>query len=123
MTEFEITLNGKPLGTATVEKQGLYYRISCRCLLPDRKIHTIWVRWSDGSRKLGVCVPEGQYFCLDTKVPTKYFPLTGLSLEIDYQAENEFFPIDTQKPFIHIDKLEQSRFDIRDDQPGLVIPK
>lgn len=123
MTEYEITLNGKPLGTATIETQGLYYRISCRCLLPDKKIHTIWIRWSDGSRKLGVCVPQGQYFCLDTKVPMKYFPLTGLCFEIDYRAENEFFPIDARKPFIHIDKLQQSRFDVRDDRLGLIIPE
>ena len=124
MAEFVITRNGKTVGNAIMERQGLYYRFHCQCVLPDRDIHTIWVRWGEGSRKLGICVPNGPYFCLDTKVPIKYIPNTGLLFEVDYKENppENFYPIDTEQPFIHTDKLAKARFATREGQPGLIIP-
>jgi len=124
MAEFEIAMDGKVVGKATVERQGLYCRFSCRCVFPDKGIHTIWVCWDGGSRKLGVCVPNGRDYCLNTSVPLKYIPDKRLTFAVDYteKKQDDFYAVDAERPFDPIDKLSRAQFDVRDGKPGLIIP-
>ena len=118
---FEIKMGEKSVGTATVNQEGLYYRISCKCVFQDKQIHTLWAVWSTGCRKLGVCVPEGAYACLHTKIPIKYIPEDGLSFAVDYQRNGSFYPVDPQLPLECMDQLINARFAIVDGKPGLII--
>ncbi len=117
----DIMMDGKNVGTVTIEKEGLYYRFFCRCHFEDKAVHSIWVFWEGGSRKLGVCIPEGKYACLNTKVPIKYIPSTELTFKIDHRENDGFYPIDPGQPFPHMDKLTKARFATLDGKPGLVI--
>ncbi len=117
----EIKMDGKTVGMATMEKEGLYYRICCKCHFADRQIHTVWVLWKTGSRKLGVCVPEGRYACLNTKIPAKHIPDEALSFEIDYRQNDFFYPVEAGKPLGCMDKLINARFAVADGKPGLVV--
>lgn len=116
-----IMMNGKNVGTATVEKEGLYYRFSCKCVFDDADVHNLWVLWKDGSRRLGVLVPEGRYACLNTKVPVKYIPDTQLAFQIDYCQTEHFHPVNPEVPFAHMGQLLKARFTIIDGKPGLMI--
>ena len=119
MGEFEIVMQGKRVGIATVLKEGLYYLFSCQCVFEDSQIHSVWITWDGGCRKLGICTPGNGCFNLKTKVPIKYIPNFGLTFVIDY--EEDFYSIDQDKEFYPIDKLNKARFAIRNGKPGLVI--
>lgn len=118
---FDVMLNERTVGTASVNREGLYYHFSCKCILPDKDIHAIWVLWEGGSRKLGVCVPEGRYAYLNTKVPVKYIPGGKLYFRIDHREELDFYPVDPDVAFAHMDKLTKARFAEVNGKPGLVI--
>ena len=68
---YDITLDASPVGSAQVEKQGLYYRFSCRCKLPDNGFYRIHVICGDKREDLGICVPMGDAFGMDKKLPAK----------------------------------------------------
>ena len=116
-----IMMNGKNVGTATVEREGLYYRFACKCVFDDADIHRLWVLWESGCRRLGVLVPDGRTACLNTRVPAKYIPDTQLSFQIDYHPAEHFYPVDKEKPFAHMGQLLKARFAVVDGKPGIVI--
>lgn len=123
MAEYDIKMQGRTVGKAAVDKQGLYYRFDCQCGFTDKEVHSVWVCWEGGNRKLGVCIPNGGQYCLKTQVPVKYIPDDGLTFTVDYTQKNrtDFYPVDAEKPFAFIDRLADAQFDIRDGKPGIVI--
>lgn len=59
MDKFPLTLEGKPAGELTVEREGLYTWFSARCSLRPG----LWCAWAVGDRgelRLGVLEPEGR---------------------------------------------------------------
>ena len=71
---YEITYDTAPVGTVRVEKQGLYFLFSCRCRLPDESLYRIHGCYGDDRVDLGICVPMGQLFGMDKKIPTRQIP-------------------------------------------------
>ena len=59
------------VGKAYVTEQGLYYRIQCRCAMTSDVIHRLVVSCGDRQESVGVLVPFGQEFGLDTKLAVK----------------------------------------------------
>lgn len=117
---FEIICNDKIVGTAEVEKEGLYYRIQCVCTPPNMEIHRIYV--SDGQRKrdLGICVPIGTNFALTTRIPTKY--LNGENLRFFLVQQNAgAIPVETDMEFYDLDKLETARLQVTNGQAEVII--
>lgn len=69
--EFDLPIGKESVGKAIVEKQGLYYKIRCRCVLPDSGIHRVQANGSAGTVDLGICVPMDTDFGLLTRIPVK----------------------------------------------------
>ncbi len=70
---FDVFLAERAVGQVTVEPQGLYLRFRCRCSLPRDGIYRLKVRCGGKTENLGVCVPEGDAFGVDVRVPAKHF--------------------------------------------------
>ncbi|MBR4289061.1 MAG: hypothetical protein IKT52_00250 [Oscillospiraceae bacterium] len=68
---YDITYDGVNVGRAQMEKQGLYYVFSCRCRLPQDGLYRIHVLCADKREDLGICVPMGDVFGMDKKLPAK----------------------------------------------------
>lgn len=117
---YQITYNGRQVGQAQAEREGLYYKITCVCDFSDDEIHRIVA--SDGKSvvKLGVCVPNGNQFSLSTKVPAKYLSAGDLCFSVASECTSGI-PIFSGKPFPHLDKLETARLQITNGQPCIVI--
>lgn len=71
---YEITYDTVPVGTVRVEKQGLYFLFSCRCRLPDEGLYRIHGCYGNDHVDLGICVPMGQQFGMDKKIPSRQIP-------------------------------------------------
>ena len=67
----DITFDSSPVGSAQMEKQGLYCLFSCRCNQPDTGLYRIHVIYGDKREDLGICVPMGDMFGMDKKLPVK----------------------------------------------------
>jgi len=68
---YDITFDGAIVGTAKMERQGLYHAFSCRCRLPDQGLYRIHVLCGEKYEDLGICVPMGDSFGMDKKLAAK----------------------------------------------------
>lgn len=118
---YPVTLDGIKVGQATVETQGLYYRISCRCKLPRKEIYTLCTDGED----LGILVPDGEQFCLVTRVPQKRFPqktfLFCLLAKND-KLKTKWIPISNGEPFDYLHRLKDARFSVTEQGPAIGLP-
>ena len=147
---YDITYEGAPVGAARMEKLGLYYVFSCRCRLPKEGLYRIHAISGDTREDLGICIPMDGAFGMDKKIPTKRLGDGRLTFELvpkdwkpweivpesepvpqmeeteEETVQNEsdeevFVPVSEEEPFEHLDKLEDARMEMRDDQVGIVI--
>ena len=154
---YDITYDGEPVGTARMEKQGLYYVFSCRCRLPEEGLYRIYAINGDAREDLGICIPMDGVFGMDKKIPQKRIGEGMLTFELvpkDWKPQpvvaepepvvtepepapqeektqeeavsNEpggevFVPVSEEEPFDYLDKLEDARMEVRNDQVGIII--
>ena len=69
--KYEVFCGGLPVGKAEVTKQGLYYKVICRCKADGEEVHRLTVRWKDGWENLGVPVPDRDGLFLSKRVAAK----------------------------------------------------
>ena len=106
---YHVFWNEKSVGTAKVIKEGLYYRFSCVCRLAEKGVYRICV--SDGHKELdlGICVPEGQDFVLNTKIPSKNFREETFSFRLVTKQEKRIVvPVKDGMPFSYLESLNDA---------------
>ena len=79
---YEINFEETKVGTARMEKQGLYYSFSCRCRLPDDGLYRIHVICGGNREDLGICVPMDGAFGTDKKIPSKRLGDGAMAFEL-----------------------------------------
>ena len=145
---YDITFEAAPVGTARMEKQGLYYVFSCRCRLPEEGLYRIHAVNGKTREDLGICIPVDGVFGMDKKVPQKRIGEGMLTFELvpkdwkpqpvvtepepaetepqpdpmeeEIEQEELFIPVSDEEPFDYLDKLEDAHMEIHDDTPGIV---
>ena len=116
---YKIFINHEAVGNAEVSREGLYYRFRCSCTLPDNGIYRVFVNDGTITKDLGICVPVGDRFTLSSRVPIKYLP--GNDFTFSLIPKSSEIPVSTDKPFSHLDKLENSKFQNTDGQAAILI--
>lgn len=117
---YDILLWDKPVGTAKVSREGLYYRFHCRCSMTEDTLCRVNV----GTESLGILVPMGDGFGLDTKLPMKRF--AGIVPEFRLVPnkpvlEGKFIPIKPEEPFSYIERLKDAYLTQREAQLGIIV--
>ena len=121
---FKILLHGKPVGYASVNKEGLYYRFHCSCKLQGEEFYRIHVTDGQNRKDLGICVPKGDEFTLSARVPVKQLNGKCLQFTVVQHAHNNTMncvPVSRESPFPYIDRLNTARFQIINGQALIVI--
>ena len=123
---YEIFLGAEPVGEAVVEKQGLYYRFSCRCRLRGATMQRIMVACGAKKVDLGICVPMGDVFGVDKKVPCKQLgegkPEFFLTPRPQHSG-GKFVPVYPEEPFAYMSRLKGAFLEIRNGQMGINLPE
>ncbi len=117
---YEIKLGDKPVGKAQVIREGLYYRFICRCRLEIDAV----CRVCAGEISLGVLVPEGEDFVLDTRFPVKRLGEENLGFRVVPNRpvlDGRFIPIKPEEPFAYIERLKDAYLVRRNGQVGVVL--
>ena len=123
---YDVKIGNEKAGTMQVEKQGLYYRFSCRCDLSGKTVHSVAAVCGGERIHLGICVPMDGRFGLEKRLPCKQF--SGKKAEFlliprsDKQGR-KFVPVYPEEPFAYMAKLKDAFLEIRDGQVGVSIPE
>lgn len=121
---YEICRGTEVVGTARVDKQGLYYRFSCRCHISGQGMRRIVVTCGETREDLGICVPVDGVFGLEKKIPCKRLGegIPEFSLLPKYPGtQGKFVPVYPDEPFAYMTRLKDAYLEVRDGQPGIVI--
>ncbi len=124
--EYPVMLGKERVGTVDVTKSGLYARFSCRCKLSGEVICALEMRCGAQTEKLGILVPEGKHFALDTKVPLKRIGAGEMVFRIvprHSERSGQFVPIYPDEPFAYISRLKDAFLERRDGIVGARIPQ
>ena len=79
---YDIVFEGVPVGTAQMQRQGLYCRFCCRCRLPDEGLYRIHAICGRTREDLGICVPMDGGFGMDKRIPAKRLGEGEMSFEL-----------------------------------------
>ena len=119
---FEIKHGSSSIGKVTVERQGLYYRITCRCSLTGDVMHHLVVTSGEKREDLGTLVPFDGAFGLEKRIPMKKLgegePEFHL-LPKHSSPNGKFFPVYPEEPFSYMARLKNAYLEARNDQVGL----
>ncbi len=118
---YEIKWKGRTVGSASLKKEGLFYRIYCNCELPKPGIYRVTVTDGNGTYSLGVCVPNGGAYSCVARIPCKRLMGSDPSFLLTEGDERLSVPVEAAKPFAHLDKLSAARLRIANGQPEIII--
>ncbi len=121
---YDILQGGQAVGRAEVTRQGLYYRICCRCSLTGAVICKVAAIWKDQKTDLGILAPEGSHFSLTARLPVKRAgegqPEFRVLPKHEPMQEN-FIPIRAEEPFGYLSRLENAYLAADRGQVGVII--
>lgn len=124
MGEFYSVYLGKHLvGKVQVVKEGLYYRFICRCQLSGGGMYRLFAACGDKNESLGLVVPMGDGFGIDTRIPAKRLGSGKMEfcLRPKQTISGHFVPIYPEEPFTYIENLKDGFLSIQNGQMGLMI--
>ena len=122
--EYEILLGGQGIGKAKVDRQGLYYAISCRCRLSGEVVYKVTVSCGENTESLGILVPEGGAFVLTTRIPIKRLgegTLMFHAVPRHTQIQGRFMPVTPEEPFAYLSRLGNAFMEVRNGQVGVIL--
>lgn len=116
--EYPVYQGQEQLGKVRLEKQGLYYRLSCRCAVKDG-MYRLTASCGDRQENLGILLPMGDGFGLDTRLPVKRLGEEKLFFRIQPNHTGTFVPIRPEEPFSYIERLKNAFLEIKDGEKGI----
>lgn len=99
------------VGKVQLIRQGLYYRVICRCQLPVDLVYRLYAVLENGRENIGVVIPEGDGFLLDKKIPVKKLGGNGLRFVVSTggnKVDGKLVPVSPEEPFLYIDRLKNA---------------
>lgn len=124
LQKYDLLLGSKAVGTVCAEKQGLYYRFSCRCNFADPGIYKVIASGEKGEVNLGTCLHMKTGFGLETRVPVKALGAEKLSFRVQapaQEADEVFVPINSENPFAYIARLHGARLTAQNGKTGILL--
>ncbi len=121
---YPIYRDGRIVGQAAVSREGLYWHFRCQCRRSWDVVSRLYVTWDGGEECLGIPVPEGEVFRLDTRLPQKRMGQGKLRFAVradGVQADGNFVPIKPEEPFAYIARLKDAYLARKDGQVGAMI--
>ena len=121
---YEVSFGRQVVGNVLVERLGLYYRFHCRCKLTGDVICRLQVVCGDRQENLGILVPVGEGFGMDTKLPIKKLGEGTMRFFLlpkhEAATEAKFVPIYPEEPFGYITRLKTLYLERQNGQIGIL---
>lgn len=121
---YPVYFGKQAVGRVMVRREGLYYRFCCRCTLTGEVVCRLAVICEGEPVHLGILVPVGESFGLDTSLPVKRIG----EIEPEFQVmpgravtNGRFVPIKPEEPFAYIAKLKDAFLAYQNGQAGVIL--
>ncbi len=121
---YEVLFGKDQAGKVRVLREGLYYRFSCRCQISGKVMCRLWVSCADRRENLGIVIPMGSGFGLDTRIPVKRIGEGELSFCLLPQGEpvpQTFVSLAPDEPFAYLSRLKDAYLVRKNGQLGICI--
>lgn len=112
MPLYDVTLNGKNIGSVCETYKGLYTCFQCQCQLPDTQVYRLRMVCGKQETDLGICVPMGSQFVANKRIQSKQIAEGERVFQIVPNSETSdeiFVPVSCNKPFAYISMLKYVR--------------
>lgn len=123
---YEVTVGRDSVGKVQLIREGLYYRVICRCVIPGEQVYRLYAVMGNRRENLGVLIPERDGMLLNRKIPAKKLPSDALQFIVSSGAVHQdeiFIPISPEEPFLYIERLKNSFLDSEHGKIGIRIKK
>lgn len=124
--EYRIYADGADVGTVHVHRSGLYYHFSCRCQCNEGTPYRISVFCEGSITDLGLCIPMGTVFGIETKIPVKLVGSGEMRFDArpnNHALEDNFYEVCDTEPFSMLSILRYSYMVTRDGKRGVSAPQ
>ena len=122
--EYDIFMGKEVVGTAQVERQGLYYRFVCHCKLSGAVMCRVTVSCNGHHENLGILMPCGDGFALATKLAAKKLAKGKWVFRVlpKHQcSDRKFIPVYPEEPFAYLTRLKNAFLEVQNGQVGVMI--
>ena len=122
--EYSVLSGDETIGKVFVQRQGLYYRIQCRCSITGTVKYKLVAKCGGNVVDLGLCIPYRDGFGMDTSVPIKRLGEGELIFHLKpkhNETKGEFIPVSPEEPFGYIQKLQQAHLAQQDGLVGIAV--
>ena len=122
MQEYQVMREGAPFGKLTVDFDGLYCTIRYLCWDTGSVLRLIDRRDREDF-SIGICGPISGGFGVEKKIPGKYMQDSRFDFNLvsAWKADTEFYPLCEQLPSCALMQLENCRYTVRNNKPGILI--
>lgn len=103
---YSLLLATEKVGTVSVEREGLYYRIHCRCR-PMEQMTEVVVKEEGQRRTLGLLIPQGGAWELNTRIPIKQLG-EELSFFLQSREAGSEVSVEERQPFPYLARLQEA---------------
>ena len=120
---YDVFLDGKAVGTASLEKEGLYWKITCRCNVPNDVPYEVLLRAGEHIN-LGLLVKEEMAHCLTRRIAMKRIREDQLCFEATARIAKPaevFQCIASEEPFAYLEEIKGCKLEEKDGHVGLLI--
>lgn len=120
---YSVTCKERQVGTARIDKEGLYCRVRCTCEAGDGKVYILYAVGDGEPVRLGIPVPVEGTLRLETRIPIKRFPQTIRQMylvEKDKEESHSAALLKEGAPVADIANLMQAKLLITPDGAELV---
>lgn len=120
---YDVVLDGKAAGTASFEKEGLYWKINCCCDVPGDAPYEVVLRAGE-QINLGLLVKEEKGYCLTKRIPMKRIGEVQPSFSARARTAKStqmFKSIVSDEPFAYLEDIKGCQLEEIDGQLGVVI--
>ena len=120
---YPVYLGEQAVGQVQVSKEGLYYHIRCKCRFSREGLYRM-VLTGEQTVSMGILVPMGDGFGMDTRIPVKRIGEGKTLFQVieSHAISNEpFLPIKEDEPFTYIARLKDAYMTYQNGQTGIVL--
>lgn len=122
---YEVCYGDAVCGKVQLLRQGLYFRVICRCRYPGNQVLRLYALRDRNREMIGVVIPEGDGYVLDKKIPAKrlgsgtvrFLLSSGMGV-----PQGTFVPICPEEPFAYIERLKDAFLASEQGRVGIRIP-
>jgi hypothetical protein len=122
MDTYDVYLGQESVGEVDAQVEGLYYRFQCRCKLSGEVVYRLLVSCGDHQENLGVLIPVGSSFGLNTRLALKRLGKGALQFRLlpkHPDLGDRFVPLGPEEPFSYISKLRYAYLQTRNAQKAV----